>query len=288
MATLPGLNRIRLRQVGATVENPLTFVSPGLTRTGDTVTNDLTTGLAGGQTINGGLGSADPLTIRSSASGSTLTGAIVMVSGTVELRQGTTAVNLLVYNTFSSGGANFERSEMSWAGNTLTIGATAAGTGTLRSVVLRGADFTFTGTLLPGTQRGTAIGSSSFQFGSIFCNQLEFVSPTLGVLLSGANTAINFTGSGTQAITKTGGTLFVQTSDANDLAFSTNGSGNEAFRLSQSNGGRVSLGTLSRAVNGTVATVLGSLGPTGSHTTVQEWLTVQSNGGVSQRWIPMF
>jgi hypothetical protein len=39
--------------------------------------------------------------------------------------------------------------------------------------------------------------------------------------------------------------------------------------------------------NGTVATVLGSLGPVGSHTTVQEWLQVQGTGGVI-RYVPGF
>jgi len=39
--------------------------------------------------------------------------------------------------------------------------------------------------------------------------------------------------------------------------------------------------------NGTVATVLGSLGPVGSHTTVQEWIPVVGTGGVT-RYIPSF
>jgi hypothetical protein len=41
------------------------------------------------------------------------------------------------------------------------------------------------------------------------------------------------------------------------------------------------------SANGSVATVLGSLGPTGSHTTVQKWLTIQDNGAVVG-YIPMF
>lgn len=40
------------------------------------------------------------------------------------------------------------------------------------------------------------------------------------------------------------------------------------------------------AANGSVATVLGSLGPVGSHTTVQEWMQVAHNG--TTRWIPLF
>jgi hypothetical protein len=41
------------------------------------------------------------------------------------------------------------------------------------------------------------------------------------------------------------------------------------------------------SANGTVATVLGSIGPTGSHTTVQEWLTIVMPGGAT-RYIPCF
>lgn len=41
------------------------------------------------------------------------------------------------------------------------------------------------------------------------------------------------------------------------------------------------------AANGTVATVLGSLGPAGSNTTVQEWLVYKNSAGVD-RYIPMF
>lgn len=49
----------------------------------------------------------------------------------------------------------------------------------------------------------------------------------------------------------------------------------------------LSLGSGTLAANGTVATVLGSLGPAGSHTTVQEWMKVKGSGGVD-RWCPLF
>lgn len=41
------------------------------------------------------------------------------------------------------------------------------------------------------------------------------------------------------------------------------------------------------SANGSVATALTSLGPTGSHTTVQAWLTIEDNNGVT-RYIPCF
>lgn len=49
----------------------------------------------------------------------------------------------------------------------------------------------------------------------------------------------------------------------------------------------MTLGSGTLAANNTVATVLGSLGPTSSHTTVQEWMLVKGTGGAN-RWIPMF
>jgi hypothetical protein len=52
-------------------------------------------------------------------------------------------------------------------------------------------------------------------------------------------------------------------------------------------GGTVRVGAGMIAANGIVATALTNVGPTGAHTTVQEWLTVKNPAGVV-RWIPMF
>ncbi len=41
------------------------------------------------------------------------------------------------------------------------------------------------------------------------------------------------------------------------------------------------------AANGSVATALSSVGPTGSHTTVQEWITITDASGVV-RYVPGF
>lgn len=46
-------------------------------------------------------------------------------------------------------------------------------------------------------------------------------------------------------------------------------------------------GTANWTANGSVATILTSLGPSGSHTTVQEWLTVVDTGGTT-RYIPTY
>lgn len=74
----------------------------------------------------------------------------------------------------------------------------------------------------------------------------------------------------------TGGTVM--------LTVDTNGvTSNGAITLT----GRASLGAANLAANNTVATVLGSVGPTGAHTTVQEWMLVKGSGG-ADRWAPLF
>lgn len=52
-------------------------------------------------------------------------------------------------------------------------------------------------------------------------------------------------------------------------------------------GGTARVGSGMITANGIVATALTAVGPTGSHTTVQEWMTVTNPAGVV-RWIPMF
>lgn len=46
--------------------------------------------------------------------------------------------------------------------------------------------------------------------------------------------------------------------------------------------------TQTYTANGAIATAITSVGPTGSHTTVQEWLTVLGSDGVTLRYIPSF
>jgi hypothetical protein len=60
----------------------------------------------------------------------------------------------------------------------------------------------------------------------------------------------------------------------------------EMFRLLGAGGVKFS-NAASFSANGAVATVLGSVGPTGSHTTVQTWLTFVDSGGVT-RYVPCF
>ena len=55
----------------------------------------------------------------------------------------------------------------------------------------------------------------------------------------------------------------------------------------QPGGGTVQVGAGCIAANGSVATALGSLGPVGSHTAVQEWIAIQNASGVT-RYVPCF
>lgn len=62
---------------------------------------------------------------------------------------------------------------------------------------------------------------------------------------------------------------------------------NEVFTLSGTNQTVQFKSANSFSANSTTATLLGSLGPAGSHTTVQTWLTIVDNGGTT-RYIPCF
>lgn len=79
-------------------------------------------------------------------------------------------------------------------------------------------------------------------------------------------------------------TVAVGTGQAADITLTPNGV--ESFRCIS--GGTVKFSAApSFSANGSVATSLGSVGPAGSHTTVQNWLTVQDNTG-TVRYIPCF
>lgn len=79
------------------------------------------------------------------------------------------------------------------------------------------------------------------------------------------------------AVTTGAPEIFLVGSDSNiDLKLTPKGTGVVRFNNASS-----------FTANNTVATVLGSLGPTGSHTTVQEWFTVKNSSG-TVRYIPAF
>jgi hypothetical protein len=105
-----------------------------------------------------------------------------------------------------------------------------------------------------------------------------FVKADIGLNLSAAD----------QSITKSGGTgnLIINCSTTGSLFLEA--AGIEALRiLGTSNAGQIQIGSANLAANGAVATTMTSLGPTGSHTTVQQWLAIKNDAGVL-RWLPMY
>ncbi len=66
------------------------------------------------------------------------------MTGALSIANGANPQAAYVYNTFTDV-SNYERGVMSWSGNTLTIGAAAAGTGTKRGVQFAGANFSMGG-----------------------------------------------------------------------------------------------------------------------------------------------
>jgi trimeric autotransporter adhesin len=93
---------------------------------------------------------------------------------------------------------------------------------------------------------------------------------TLGVASTTGGTLI-LEGSTSGSVTLTGGTTGL---------FTTANIGNGASALTISGSGQWT-------ANGTTATTMTSLGPTGSHATIQTWLTVTDNGG-TVRYIPCY
>ena len=79
----------------------------------------------------------------------------------IAMRNGTTAQIARIYNTFTNA-TNYERLDIGWAANVVTIGPAAAGTGTLRGMTLSGS-VTFSGALLASDG---LVGTPSITFAS--------------------------------------------------------------------------------------------------------------------------
>jgi hypothetical protein len=89
---------------------------------------------------------------------------------------------------------------------------------------------------------------------------------------------------GAVAITLTDSTLNGNFYDNTDHVFRTRSGAAEQLRIT---GSQIKFQSAAIAVNGSVATALTSVGPTGSHTAVQEWLVIQNPSGTA-RYIPLF
>lgn len=87
-----------------------------------------------------------------------------------------------------------------------------------------------------------------------------------------------------------GSTDFVQIagSSTSPSISAVGGNTNIDFIINSKGTGNIEFGTASAwTANGAVATAMTSVGPTGSHTTVQEWFTVKDSGG-TVRYVPAF
>lgn len=80
--TTGGTGTLAIATGGTDYENPLTF-STGLTRTTNTITNNLSVGVSGGQTAIGGTANADTLTLKATTGiGTAANAAIILTGGT--------------------------------------------------------------------------------------------------------------------------------------------------------------------------------------------------------------
>lgn len=144
---------------------------------------------------------------------------------------------------------------------TITAGAGGSSSGTGGAVTITGGASTST------SDTGGSLTLSSGASGSLTgTGSSVTITAKNGGSFSGDGGSVSITAGNGPGAAMTGG----------DISF-TPGTGSTAGRVRFNN---------SSTANGTVATVLGSVGPTGAHTTVQEWLTLRV--GANTRYIPCF
>lgn len=229
----------------------------GLTLTDTQLTNDLVTGKAGGQTASGGTGSGDNLTLQSTTNatkGKILFGSSAYDEVNQRLGILTNAPSFEIHVSKTSGGSARIQVEHNNSNAFLTVQATNNTFAGLLQVQNTANDNL--GGILTLAGRGSNQGTTRFGVSS---------------------------NSSSECVTSRG-QLFVGCITANDVIVGSNNT--ERFRIDDASGLlKVSAGFMS--ANGSVATAMSSLGPTGSHTTIQEWLTIKNSAGTT-RWIPCF
>ncbi len=227
----------------------------GLTGTAGALSNNLITGLSGGQTIKGDTAASGNLIATSTNSGT---------KGHVKLGDGT--------------GQVIDMYEFSGR-----VDVTApSGSGTL-FLLLSSANTTSTFQV-----NSSSTGVSATANIEQHCGAADYFSQMSGSGFSGTPGRL------IQTLSGASGDWYHQIHQAaGDYVWQTTTS--DTTRMTLSNAGVLTyaaslvlqLGTATLDTNNTVATVLGSVGPTGAHTTVQEWMKVKGTGG-ADRWIPMF
>lgn len=173
------------------------------------------------------------------------------------------------------------------AGNlpSITVAPSVSLTGAATSNSLRGANFNPT---IGGSNNQNWTGALALQGISVAPNVSAGATGTLtgsASIIAGA-----FANSGSMTVTGVVGLVVAkQTAGTNnsEIVIGQNSIPTGNFAIFDSSGYPSEFGSGHWAANGAVAKSLTSLGPTGSHTTVQEWFTVYDSSGV-QRWIPAF
>jgi hypothetical protein len=258
----------------------------------------------GGLLSLGASGVAGQLTLAGATSGAiTLKTAAIAGSNTLTLPAGTT--------DFSATGGTSQVVKQTSAGGAFTVAQLATSdlsdigtfslntSGTIKTTNATASTTTTTGALV--ATGGLGIGGALNVGGTIASGlnggtggQLTLNGATSGSISLAANA-----GSSVLSVAFSGGTTNVQFTNG-ALFLGNNGSASGSLVIQGSTSGSVTLTTPaasgglvqfssggSFSANGSVATVLGSIGPVGSHTTVQTWLTIVDNTGAT-RYIPAF
>jgi hypothetical protein len=129
IAVAAGIAVVSSASPGSDFERPLTF-STGLTRTVDTVTSDVSTGKAGGQTVSGGTLTGESLTVRANAADTT-TGTVAIQGASVTGPPATfssTANNITSAEYITAAADRDFGATPNWAGTNWARPATAART----------------------------------------------------------------------------------------------------------------------------------------------------------------
>lgn len=229
----------------------------------------------------------------------------------LNLGLGNSSSSLVAYNTSTSGNANYERGVFSWSNNILLIGTQKLGSGSTRNLQF------LAGNAVIADYAVTTAGTWSFgppmQFGTNSANFFAMQgagggsAPSITATGSDTNVGLNIQlkGTGGYTFANANGTVncFIAgafASAVNYLQIWGNTTGNGPFLSAIGSDTNVDLWLQSQgtsyvrfnssshfSANGAVATALTSVGPTGSHTTVQEWLTIKNASGTI-RYIPCF
>jgi len=227
------VSTIATATAGTDYENPLTFSTPGNTRTANNVTADYITGKAGNQAWIGGTASTDTLSISASSAAST--GLFTLTGSRFKFTLPAPGSNNTASTEFVGFDHDLSRTS-TWATGALT---------TQREALFRAPTYAFAGASTITTAATVAItGAPIPGTNATITNPAALWLQNGSLLLSGADAgsrAIRLTQAAQQNISKTGGTLVLATEDNQVVALSTS----NTARVWVTGGGIVGIGTTS-------------------------------------------